>query len=136
MTIVPATPAFWGVDEASIRDGTYVASEGYRFRKEDVTRRLLAQAERVVPGLSRHIVYREAATPLTQFRFTGSTGGTSYGIAATPAQFLEGRPGTSTALAGLYLAGASTRSGHGIIGAMQSGVAAATRALAHAAPLR
>jgi phytoene desaturase len=129
MTIVPAEPRFWGVSEASLRDGTYVASEGYRFVKEEVTRRVLAQAERVIPGLSRHIVYREAATPLTHTRFTGSTGGTSYGIAATPAQFLAGRPGASTPVAGLYLAGASTRSGHGIIGAVQSGVAAAERAL-------
>ena len=125
MTVVPATPAFWGVDEAAARDGTYVASEGYRFLKEEVTRRVLAQAERVIPGLARHIVYREAATPLTHTRFTGSTGGTSYGIAATPAQFLGRRPAASTPVAGLYLAGASTRSGHGIVGAALSGVAAA-----------
>jgi phytoene dehydrogenase-like protein len=129
MTIVPAAPRFWGVDEASMRDGTYVASEGYRFVKEQVTQRVLAQAERAIPGLSRHIVYREAATPLTHTRFTQSTGGTSYGIAATPGQFLEGRPGASTPVVGLYLAGASTRAGHGIIGAMQSGVAAAERVL-------
>jgi all-trans-retinol 13,14-reductase len=129
MTIVPAEPRFWGVSEASVRDGTYVASEGYRFVKEEVTRRLLAQAERVIPGLSQHIVYREAATPLTHTRFTGSTGGTSYGIAATPAQFLGERPASATAVAGLYLAGASTRWAHGIIGAMHSGVAAAEAAL-------
>jgi phytoene dehydrogenase-like protein len=129
MTIVPATARFWGVSEAALRDGTYVASEGYRFVKEEVTRRVLVQAERVIPGLAQHIVYREAATPLTHTRFTGSTGGTSYGIAATPAQFLAGRPGAATAVAGLYLAGASTRTGHGIIGAVQSGVAAAERVL-------
>jgi phytoene dehydrogenase-like protein len=129
MTVVPAAPAFWGVSEESARDGTYVASEGYRFVKEEVTRRVLAQAERVIPGLARHIVYREAATPLTHRRFTGSTGGTSYGIAATPAQFLRRRPGASTPIRGLYLAGASARSGHGIVGAMLSGVVAAERVL-------
>jgi phytoene dehydrogenase-like protein len=129
MTTVPASPRFWGVTEASVRDGTYVASEGYRFVKDEVTRRVLAQAERVIPGLAEHIVYREAATPLTHTRFTGSTDGTSYGIAATPAQFLRRRPGASTPIAGLCLAGASTRSGHGIIGAMQSGVLAADRVL-------
>jgi phytoene dehydrogenase-like protein len=129
MTIAPPSPAFWGVSEDTVRDGTYVASEGYRFVKEEVTRRVLAQAERVIPGLARHIAYREAATPLTHTRFTGSTGGTSYGIAATPAQFLGGRPGASTPIAGLYLAGASTRTGHGIVGAVQSGVVATERAL-------
>jgi len=129
MTLVPPDPKFWGVSEASLRDGTYVASEGYRYVKEQVTERVLAQAERLIPGLSQHIVYREAATPLTHTRFTSSTDGTSYGIAATPAQFLERRPGASTPIAGLYLAGASTRSGHGILGAMLSGVYAADRVL-------
>lgn len=130
MTVVPAAPEFWGVSEESMRNGTYEASEGYAFMKEEVTRRVLAQAERLIPGLARHIVYREAATPLTHTRFTGSSGGTSYGIAATPEQFLERRPGAVTAIAGLYLAGASTRSGHGIIGAMSSGMMAAERVLA------
>jgi phytoene dehydrogenase-like protein len=129
MTVVPADPRFWGVSQTSVRDGAYEASEGYRFVKEQVTRRVLAQAERVIPGLAEHIVYAEAATPLTHTRFTGSSDGTSYGIAATPAQFLRHRPGASTPIAGLYLAGASTRSGHGIIGAMQSGVLAADRVL-------
>jgi phytoene dehydrogenase-like protein len=129
MTLVPATPVFWGVDEEAMRGGSYVRNEGYAFMKEELTRRVLAQAERVIPGLSAHIVYREAATPLTHTRFTGSTGGTSYGIAATPAQFLERRPGSRTPIAGLYLAGASTRSGHGIIGAMTSGIMAAEQVL-------
>ncbi|MFN8546031.1 MAG: NAD(P)/FAD-dependent oxidoreductase [Candidatus Binatia bacterium] len=129
MTIVPADPTFWGVSEAQLRDGTYVASEGYRYVKEQVTARVLAQAERAIPGIAQHIVFREAATPLTHTRFTESTGGTSYGIAATPAQFLQKRPGASTPIAGLVLAGASTRSGHGIVGAMLSGVQAADRVL-------
>jgi phytoene dehydrogenase-like protein len=129
MTLVPSAPAFWGVSEESMRDGTYVASEGYASVKAEVMRRVLAQAERVIPGLSQHIVYCEAATPLTHTRFTGSSGGTSYGIAATPAQFLERRPDAETPVAGLYLAGASTRAGHGIIGAMSSGMTAAERVL-------
>jgi phytoene desaturase len=129
MTLVPAAASFWGVSEESLHDGSYRRSEGYAFVKEQVTRRVLAQAERVIPGLSRHVVYREVATPLTHTRFTGSTGGTSYGIAATPAQFLDRRPGADTPIIGLYLAGASTRSGHGIIGAMTSGTMAADRVL-------
>jgi phytoene desaturase len=133
MTLAPSTPTFWGVSEASLVDGSYARSEAYCLVKEQVTRRVLAQAERVIPGLSQHIVYREAATPLTHTRFTGSTGGTSYGIAATPAQFLAQRPGAATPIAGLYLAGASTRSGHGIIGAMSSGMEAAQRVLARRA---
>jgi len=129
MTIAPADPAFWGVSAAEVRDGTYVRSEGYRWVKEQLTARVLEQAERVVPGLREHLVFREAATPLTHTRFTGSTDGTSYGIAATPMQFLRNRPGATTPVSGLFLAGASTRSGHGIAGAMLSGVQAADRVL-------
>ena len=32
------------------------------------------------------IAFQEVATPLTHARYTGATGGTSYGIAATPGQ--------------------------------------------------
>lgn len=129
MTLVPPDPTVWGTTAADVESGAYVASEGYRWVKERFTERVLDQAERVIPGLREHIVYREAATPLTHTRFTGSTDGTSYGIAATPRQFLQGRPSSSTPIRGLYLAGASTRSGHGILGAMLSGVMAADRIL-------
>jgi all-trans-retinol 13,14-reductase len=129
MTIVPPQPEFWGVTRAQAEDGTYEASEGYAYRKGLLVERVLGQAERAIPNLRRHIVYQEASTPLTQTRYTRSTGGTSYGIAATPAQFLQNRPGASTPIAGLFLAGASTRSGHGIAGAMLSGVYAADRVL-------
>jgi phytoene desaturase len=129
MTLAPAQPEFWGVTRTQVEDGTYEASEGYAFRKAEVTRRVLDQAERILPDLRRHIVHQEASTPPTHTRYTRSSGGTSYGIAATPAQFLGRRPGATTAIVGLYLAGASTRSGHGIAGAMLSGVYAADRVL-------
>lgn len=129
MTAVPAQPEFWGVTREQAEDGSYESSEGYAFRKAEVVRRMLDQAERVIPDLRRHIVYQEASTPLTHTRYTRSTGGTSYGIAATPAQFLGKRPGASTPIVGLYVAGASMRSGHGIAGAMLSGVYAADRVL-------
>lgn len=40
---------------------------------------------------------------------------------------MSNRPGYRTPVAGLYLAGASTRAGHGIVGAMMSGRASAAR---------
>lgn len=129
MTIVPADPGFWGTTAEAVRDGSYVRSAAYRRVKEELTARILERAEAVVPGLRAHLVFHEAATPLTHTRFTASSDGTSYGIAATPAQFLRRRPGARTPVRGLFLAGASTRSGHGIAGAMVSGVQAADRVL-------
>lgn len=125
MTVTPADPAFWGVSAEELRDGSYQKSEQYRAVKQRLTAQLILEAEKLIPDLSAHIAFCEAATPMTQTRYTGSSGGTSYGIAATPAQFLDKRPGTRTPVRGLLLAGASTRAGHGIAGAMMSGVHAA-----------
>ena len=129
MTAVPSSPQFWGVTEEQIRDGSYQASEQYRATKERVTAMVLEEAERLVPGLREHVVFCESATPMTHTRYTGSTAGTSYGIAATPAQFLTKRPGARTPIKGLLMAGASMRSGHGIAGSMLSGVHAARETL-------
>ena len=129
MTIAPPQLAFWRVNEDEVRAGTYEANEGYQAVKIAVMQRMIAAAEHVIPGLRDHVVFQEASTPLTHTRYTGSTGGTSYGIAATPEQFLERRPGSTTPIAGLFLAGASMRAGHGIAGAMTSGVQAADRIL-------
>lgn len=125
MTVPPPGAEFWGVTEQELRDGSYQANETYKAVKQRLTAQLIREAEKVIPGLSSHIAFCEAATPMTHSRYTESTGGTSYGIAATPSQFLDKRPGVRTPIRGLLLAGASTRAGHGIAGSMMSGVQAA-----------
>jgi phytoene desaturase len=130
MSACPSTAEFWGItDESQIFDGSYEASEQYGYMKEKIAARMLEQAEKAIPGLSEHIVFKEAATPLTHTRYTRSSEGTSYGIAATPGQFLNNRPSSSTPIEGLFLAGASMRNGHGIAGSMLSGVFAADAVL-------
>ncbi|MBI2389590.1 MAG: hypothetical protein HYV09_08340 [Deltaproteobacteria bacterium] len=62
-------------------------------------------------------------------RYTQATDGTGYGLAATPEQFFDGRPGYRGPLGALYFCGASTRAGHGIVGAMASGKAGAGKIL-------
>ncbi|MHC4837055.1 MAG: FAD-dependent oxidoreductase [Planctomycetota bacterium] len=66
---------------------------------------------------------------MTHSRYTRATDGTGYGLACTPDQFLQKRPGYRGPLDGLYFCGASMRAGHGVVGAMRSGYLAA-RALA------
>jgi phytoene dehydrogenase-like protein len=127
MAVVPSAPEAWGTTAADVADGRYRRSEGYQWAKRQLAERLLDQAERVLPGLRRDVVYQEVATPMTHSRFTGSSGGTSYGLALTPAQFLHRRPGPATEIRGLYLCGASLRTGHGIAGAMMSGLFAAAQ---------
>jgi all-trans-retinol 13,14-reductase len=128
MAIVPSTPEAWGTTSHDVASGAYRRSEGYQYRKQQLAERLLDQAERVLPGLRRDVVFREVSTPLSHSRFTRSSGGTSYGLALTPEQFLWNRPGSTTEVRGLYLCGASCRTAHGIMGVMMSGLFAAAAA--------
>ncbi|BBX16791.1 phytoene dehydrogenase [Mycolicibacterium duvalii] len=120
MSIAPAGRGFWGDNDA------------YARRKSEFRDALLAVAERAIPGLRDAIVYEESASPVTWERYLRNSGGTSYGIAATPDQWMLRRPGAKTDIPGLFLAGASTRTGHGITGVAIGGMEAA--ALAAGAP--
>jgi len=73
-------------------------------------------------SLRDHIVHIETATPLSQERYTLSTGGTSYGYVHSPEQSGPNRPQHRTEIDGLWLVGANTASGHGIAGTMVGGV--------------
>ena len=64
---------------------------------------------------------------MTHSRYTRASAGSGYGLAATPDQFLQKRHGYRGPAEGLYFAGASTRAGHGVVGAMLSGHQAAIR---------
>ena len=129
MSIVPSAPAAWGLTEAEVRDGTYGDSERYAQAKERYARSLFEVADQVIPGIADDVVYQEVASPFTHTRFTGSSNGTSYGISLVTEQFLGKRPGARTEIDGLYLCGASTRSGHGIGGVTMSGLVAASSVL-------
>lgn len=129
MGVAPSEPAAWGVRADEAADGRYRRHPLYLQRKREYGERLLQSAALLDPGLADRIEYLEVATPLTHSRYTGASGGTGYGLAATPRQMLWRRPGTRTAIRGLYLCGASCRSGHGIVGAALSGLFAAAAIL-------
>ncbi len=126
MTLGPRGYASWGIEAGPAEGGPYRRSTAYRDRKERVTEQLLAQAERVLGPIREHVVHLETATPLTQERYTLSTGGTSYGLRSSPDQTGPLRPGYRTEIEGLFLVGASTTAGHGIAGTMIGGVRCAS----------
>jgi phytoene dehydrogenase-like protein len=135
MTLVPHEYALWHVDKGPAEGGRYHRDPEYRRRKAELTDQLLATAERLVPGLGEHTLrehteWKEAATPVTQERFTHSTGGTSYGIEFATDQMGPMRIGPGTEVPGLFLCGSSTPEGHGIANVMLSGVVAAGAATA------
>jgi len=125
MTLVPREYAFWHAERGPAEGGRYHRDPEYRRVKAQLVERLFDAAERVLPGLREHVAWKESASPLTQERFTRSTGGTSYGIEWAVDQQGPLRLGPETEVRGLYLCGASTPSGHGIANVMRSGVLAA-----------
>ncbi len=125
MTLAPRGWAWWGLDDGPLEGGPYRRDPGYRDRKAQLTDALVDAAERVLGPFRDHIVHIETATPATQERYTGSTGGTSYGWVHSPEQSGDLRPHHRTEIEGLWLVGQGTVSGHGIGGTVAGGVAAA-----------
>lgn len=100
--------------------------ETYRRIKEEFSQKILMQLEsKLIPGLKDHLLFSEAATPLTLERYTGNELGAMYGLASTPEQIGHLRPSHQTPIPGLFQVGHYTRPSHGIVGASLSGLFAA-----------
>jgi all-trans-retinol 13,14-reductase len=127
MTLVPGRPRDWGTTDADAVAGRYRKAPAYREQKARLEAEMIDRAERLLPGVRERLTFAESATPLSHMRYTRATDGTGYGLAATPAQFLRHRPGYRGPFERLYFCGASTRAGHGIVGALKSGEGAARR---------
>lgn len=131
MTLAPRGLEWWGVDRSPVEGGSYRRDATYRERKSQLTEALLDAAERVLAdrlggeSLRDHLVHVELATPLSQERYTRSTGGTSYGYVHSPEQSGMNRPQYRTEIDGLWLVGANTAAGHGVAGTMVGGVSCA-----------
>lgn len=135
MTLAPAELSTWGVSQgpgSAPTKAAYRHTSDYEAVKHEMERRMLSVVEEMLPGFVRNVVWQECATPLTQERFTLSSGGTSYGLEHTPDQYMTARVALQTELPGLWMVGANAIFGHGIAGAMMSGRAAAGAILGQA----
>ena len=112
---------YW-IEMRPAEGGRYHRDPEYRKRKAALVEQLIDTSQQLLPDLREHIVWKEAATPVSQERFTRSTGGTSYGIEMSCSQAGPLRAGPRTEIEGLFLCGASTPSGPGIAGVMRGGV--------------
>lgn len=129
MTVVPGTNERWNVQSDAALAFNYKDNARYREMKQAIEDEMVERFLKIFPVAPERIVFRESASPVSHFRFTRATGGTGYGLAATPEQFMKARPGYRGPVQGLYLSGASTRAGHGIVGAMMSGENVAKRVM-------
>ncbi len=100
----------------------------YEALKERLGDRVIAAAERVIPGISKAIVLRSVATPLTNGFYCEAPFGACYGTAKSPLQVGAFSFKTRSEIDGLHLCGASTLS-HGVAGASISGLMAAQQIL-------
>jgi phytoene dehydrogenase-like protein len=99
-----------------LRTGTWDAE------KERFADRCLAVLERYAPGVTRRVIAREVLSPVDIERRFGLTGGNIFQGAMTPGQLFFLRPfaghsGYLTPVPRLYLCGAATHPGGGVIGA-------------------
>lgn len=127
MTLCPPGLAPWGAVTGPAQGGRYRDDAVYRKEKARLTEAVLDAAEEVLGPFRGHITHVETSTPLTQERYTLSTGGTPFGMARWGAA--GARPDTATVIEGLHIAGANTRYGNGITGSAVSGIACAGRIL-------
>jgi prolycopene isomerase len=69
-----------------------------------------------VPDLSKHVIYKEAATPYTLYRYTGNSEGAAYGWESTQQQFMDPDFKKPSFIQGLYLTGHWTTYAQGLAG--------------------
>ena len=119
-TITPYDPTIWGFEGYDVASGEYRQDKLYREIKKIVTDGMLERLEQVYPGSASKVRWSELATPASQERFVGNTGGAPFGLEGTPAQSGPFRPGTRTPVDGLFLVGTNTAWGPGTEGAMIS----------------
>lgn len=103
-------------------------SEEYLELKERISRKFMRGLEKIVPGISEHVVMKELATPLTNARYVNSSQGNIYGTEKSTRQMGVNAFNPSCEIKNLYMCGASI-SAHGISGASYSGVETAAEIL-------
>jgi all-trans-retinol 13,14-reductase len=121
MSVAPAQPQAWGVSQGPASGGRYRHTPPYLAARREMEERMLGVVEEMMPGFIRRVVWQESASPLTQERFTLSTGGTSYGLEHALDQSMSARVPYQTEVPGLWMAGANTLFGHGYAGCMLGG---------------
>lgn len=109
----------WKRFEADYRAGNKAEYEKEKWRIAD---RLIEHTDsKICPGLKQMITVKEAATPLTNIRYTQNPAGAIYGYEQSMDNSFMNRIGTRTPFKGLYLASAWGGPGGGFQPCLMSG---------------
>jgi phytoene dehydrogenase-like protein len=102
--------------------------EGYLALKDKLRAAMLRSLERIIPGISEHVLFCELGTPLTSDHYVRSTRGGCYGTEKSLWQIGPFGFKQFSEIDGLGLCGASILT-HGVSGATTSGLALAAAIL-------
>ena len=97
--------------------GTRVGHRGEEYEefKRKHAEKLIEALEKEFPGIKNNIEDYYTSTPLTYLDYTGTEGGSMYGIAKDVSNSTGGRVSHKTKIPNLYLAGQNINS-HGMLG--------------------
>lgn len=98
--------------------------DDYAATKERIAARLLAQFGRHFPQLATMVKFYEAATPISQQRFTRAVGGSMYGLEMSGDRLVSPALNPRTPVPGLLLSGQDV-AGPGVPAAFMAGMTAA-----------
>lgn len=79
-TLILFMPAYMEFEEKwrteKDENGNLIRGAAYKELKQEIAKRLIERVEKkVAPGLQKHILFYDVATPVTHWRYTGNTGG-------------------------------------------------------------
>ncbi|MEP0265591.1 NAD(P)/FAD-dependent oxidoreductase [Dokdonia sp.] len=103
-------------------------SASYLKFKEQLIAKFFVTLEKVIPGISNHVVQKELGTPLTNKYYINSTRGSVYGTEKSLKHIGPFAYKSKSEIENLYMCGASIVS-HGVAGASYSGVQTAASIL-------
>ena len=103
--VQPQSYNYWRKYETDYNSGNKIE---YNQEKKRIAKILIDRAEKVIPGISKHISILDVATPLTLKRYTGNPEGAMMGLANTVGQFLPWDRFSSLPIKNLFLSSAWT----------------------------
>jgi all-trans-retinol 13,14-reductase len=103
---------------ASYADVPAAGTPDYEAYKEQLAQKAIADLEKVIPGVSGHIIVKNVTTPRTFEQFTSMPEGGIYSFDQSAG---SKRPYFKTPVQGLYLASASTLPGGGVEAVVAAG---------------
>jgi len=110
---------FWACEKDG--EGNFIRTEKYRCLKKEFAEILINRtAERFAPDLKKHILFYDAATPMTYLRYTGNKNGTMMGQKPSKENILKKTASYKTPVKNLLQSGHWADLGGGVLIAVKS----------------